>query len=237
MQLTCAIVDDEPFALALLEGYVRQTPFLDLQGRYASAVEAAAGLAAAPVDLLFLDIQMPGWSGMDFARTLPSRTRVVFTTAFSQYAVEGFRADALDYLLKPVAYPEFLEAARRALRWFALQRPAAAPAAGESCIYVKSDYKLLRVDTREMLYVEGLKDYVKIHLEGRPRPILSLASLKAMEEALPPADFLRVHRSFIVRKDKIRVVERNRIVFGKEHVPVGDSYKQAFLDYLQQRSL
>ena len=222
MQLTCAIVDDEPFALALLEGYVRQTPFLDLRGRYASAVEAAAGLAAAPVDLLFLDIQMPGWSGMDFARTLPSRTRVVFTTAFSQYAVEGFRADALD---------------RRALRWFALQRPAAAPAAGEGCIYVKSDYKLLRVDTREMLYVEGLKDYVKIHLEGRPRPILSLASLKAMEEALPPADFLRVHRSFIVRKDKIRVVERNRIVFGKEHVPVGDSYKQAFLDYLQQRSL
>ena len=102
---------------------------------------------------------------------------------------------------------------------------------------MKSDYKLLRVDTREMLYVEGLKDYVKIHLEGRPRPILSLASLKAMEEALPPADFLRVHRSFIVRKDKIRVVERNRIVFGKEHVPVGDSYKQAFLDYLQQRSL
>lgn len=237
MRLTCAIVDDEPFALELLESYARKTPFLELKGKYSSAVEALGCLCEQAVDVLFLDIQMPGLNGMEFSKMLDDRTRVVFTTAFSQYAVEGYRANALDYLLKPVSYPDFLEAARKALQWFELLGQAAQPGGGPECIYVKSGYKLLQVVTRDILYIEGLKDYVKIHVEGQPRPILSLMSLKALEEMLPASAFLRVHRSFIVRKDKIRVVDRNRIVFGGAYVPVGDSYKQAFLDYIGQRSL
>ena len=227
--LTCAIVDDEPLALGLIESYVRKTDFLKLEGCYASAVEAMSHLTQSPVDLLFLDIQMPELSGLEFSQMLPPETRIVFTTAFEQYALDGFRINALDYLLKPISYARFLESARRALQWFVMK--AQQPKERET-IFVKSDYKLVQIELKHILYIEGLKDYIKIYEDGSTKPILSLMSMKAIEEQLPPSRFMRVHRSYIVQKEKIRIVERGRIVFGKTYIPISDSYKQAFQDFL-----
>ena len=228
--LTCAIVDDEPLALGLIESYVRKTDFLKLEGCYASAVEAMSHLTHSPVDLLFLDIQMPELSGLEFSQMLPPETRIVFTTAFEQYALDGFRINALDYLLKPISYARFLESARRALQWFEMK--AQQPKERDT-IFVKSDYKLVQIELKHILYIEGLKDYIKIYEEGNAKPILSLMSMKAIEEQLPPSRFMRVHRSYIVQKEKIRIIERGRIVFGKTYIPISDSYKQAFQEFLE----
>ncbi len=235
MMLTCAIIDDEPLALDLLESYAAKTPFLKMEGKYSSAVQAMQELSDKPVDLLFLDIQMPELNGLEFSKMLAPHTRIVFTTAFSQYALDGYKVNALDYLLKPISYLDFLQAANKALQWFELLQKATK---GESpdTIFVKSEYKLVQIELKNILYVEGLKDYVKIYEEGNAKPILSLMSLKAMEELLPSTKFIRVHRSFIVQKDKIRLVERGRIVFGKNYIPISDSYKQAFQDFLDTRS-
>ena len=227
--LTCAIVDDEPLALGLIESYVRKTDFLKLEGCYASAVEAMSHLTQSPVDLLFLDIQMPELSGLEFSQMLPPETRIVFTTAFEQYALDGFRINAVEYLLKPISYARFLESARRALQWFEMK--AQQPKERDT-IFVKSDYKLVQIELKHILYIEGLKDYIKIYEEGNAKPILSLMSMKAIEEQLPPSRFMRVHRSYIVQKEKIRIIERGRIVFGKTYIPISDSYKQAFQDFL-----
>lgn len=235
MTLTCAIVDDEPLALNLLESYVAKTPFLLMKGKYSSAVQAMQELPDNPVDLLFLDIQMPELNGLEFSKMLSTHTRVIFTTAFSQYAIDGYKVNALDYLLKPISYTDFLQAAGKALQWFELLQRTDKSEEAES-IFVKSEYKLVQIELKNILYVEGLKDYVKIYEENAPKPILSLTSLKAMEELLPPSRFIRVHRSFIVQKDKIRLVERGRIVFGKNYIPISDSYKQAFQDFLDTRS-
>ena len=233
MKLKCAIIDDEPLALGLIESYVKKTDFLKLEGSYASAVEAMSQLTKHPVDLLFLDIQMAELSGMEFSRMLPPTTRIVFTTAFEQYALDGYRVNALDYLLKPISYTSFVEAARKALQWFELMHRQFDE---RESIFVKSDYKLVQIELRNILYIEGLKDYIKIYEEGAAKPILSLMSMKSMEEQLPASRFMRVHRSYIVQKDKIRVIDRGRIVFGKTYIPVSDSYKQAFQDFLDSRS-
>lgn len=241
MILNCAIIDDEPLALDLLESYVRKTSFLNLVGRYSSAISAMSDIQQKKVDLLFLDIQMPGMDGLEFAKMLQQETRIVFTTAFSQYALEGYRVNALDYLLKPISYKAFSESAERALEWFRMKQ-GGGDAETESdtsddCIFVKSEYKLLQIQLSKILYIEGLKDYVKIYTEDNPRPILSLSSMKAMEERLPADRFLRVHRSFIVQKGKIRVVDRGRIVFGNVNIPVSDTYKQELAAFLSEHSL
>lgn len=235
MILKCAIVDDEPLALELLASYVKKIPFLELTGKYGNAIESMNGLNDNPVDLIYLDIQMPELNGLEFARMLPERTRVVFTTAFGQYAIDGYRVNALDYLLKPISYVDFLAAANKALQWFNLI-DGQTPADEVKSIFVKSDYKLLQIDLDRIKYVEGLKDYVKIYTDDSPRPILSLMNMKAMEQMLPESRFIRVHRSFIVQKGKIREIDRNRIVFGDVYIPIGDSYKQAFQDFLKSRS-
>jgi DNA-binding LytR/AlgR family response regulator len=238
MLLTCAIVDDEPLALDLLESYVKKTPFLKLEGKYSSAVQAMQELPDKKIDLLMLDIQMPELNGLEFSRMVNEHTRIVFVTAFEQYALEGYRVNALDYLLKPVSYVDFLEAANKALRWFELtgKNESKANADAPDSIFVKSDYKLVQVELKKVLYIEGLKDYVKIFMEDAPHPILSLTSLKNMEELLPADKFMRVHRSFIVQTDKIRIIDRGRIVFDKTYVPIGDSYKTAFQSFLDKRS-
>ena len=235
MILKCAIVDDEPLALELLASYVKKIPFLELTGKYGNAIEAMNGLNDNPVDLIYLDIQMPELNGLEFARMLPERTRVVFTTAFDQYAIDGYRVNALDYLLKPISYVDFLAAANKALQWFNLI-DGQTPADEVKSIFVKSDYKLLQIDLDRIKYVEGLKDYVKIYTDDSPRPILSLMNMKAMEQMLPESRFIRVHRSFIVQKGKILEIDRNRIVFGDVYIQIGDSYKQAFQDFLKSRS-
>ena len=232
MILNCAIVDDEPLALSLLESYVNKTPFLNLTGKYSSAMQAMKELPDMKVNLLFLDIQMPELSGLEFSRMVDPQTRIVFTTAFGQYAIDGYRVNALDYLLKPISYPDFLQAANKALQWFDLvQKPEE-----KESIYVKSDYKLVQIELKKILYIEGLKDYIKIYLEDSPKPILSLMSMKSMEELLPANRFMRVHRSYIVQKEKIRIIDRGRIVFDKTYIPISDSYKQAFQSFLDERS-
>ena len=250
MNLKCAIVDDEPLALGLLESYVNKTPFLELAGKYSSAVQAIKELPEKHIDLLFLDIQMPELNGLEFSKMVDSGTRIVFTTAFDQYAIDGYKVNALDYLLKPISYVDFLQAANKAVQWFELLQQ---PQEEIESIFVKSDYKLIQVELKNILYIEGLKDYIKIELskilyieglkdylkiyeEDSPKPILSLMSMKTMEELLPASRFMRVHRSYIVQKNKIRIIDRGRIVFGKNYIPISDSYKQAFQEFLDQRS-
>ena len=233
MKLKCAIVDDEPLALNLLESYVQKTSFLELAGKYSSAVMAMKELPDKKIDLLFLDIQMPELNGLEFSNMVPANTRIVFTTAFGQYAIDGYKVNALDYLLKPISYVDFLQAANKALQWFELLQQ---PREEKESIFVKSEYKLVQIMLKDILYIEGLKDYIKIYEENQPKPVLCLMSMKVMEEQLPPKRFIRVHRSYIVQKDKIRIIDRGRIVFGKTYIPISDSYKQAFQDFLDSPS-
>lgn len=256
MPITCCIIDDEPLAIKLLESYVAKTPSLRLTGTYSSAVAALDAIIQHDVDLIFCDIQMPDLNGLQFAEIMKSRTsRIVFTTAFSQYAIEGWKANALHYLLKPITYPDFLEAVDKACQWFDHAEPlnSAAPQqsaddenaaeaaeqpqiVGES-MFVKADYKLVRIHFDQIQYVEGFKDYVKIYLRGERRPILSLSAMHAVEAALPKGKFQRTHRSFIVNLDEVDVLERGQIVFGDKHIPVSDSYRDAVQDYFNARTL
>lgn len=237
--ITCIIVDDEPVARDILENYVSRTPFLNLKGKCGGVSEALKYLEKGSVDLLFLDIQMPGINGVDFSRTLSSDIKVIFTTAFEQYALEGFKVNAMAYLLKPFSYPEFLEAAMRAKEWFDLKskpdQPAVATDSSGDSLFVKSEYKLVNIKFREILYVEGMKDYAKFFLSGEDRPIYTLMSLKSLEDKLPAGKFMRVHRSYIVNLDQIKTVERNEIVFGDTSIPVAEKYKSVFQDYLRRK--
>ena len=250
--MKCAVVDDEPLALGLMESYVLKTPGLELVGKYPNAIMAFQALQNTPVDLLFLDIQMPDLSGLDLSRMIDNaRTRIVFTTAFSEYALEGYKVNALDYLLKPISYPDFVAAVSRAQRWYEGQKSGDDEvllksneatacqdiAPSESYIFVKSDYRLRRIDFSDILYIEGLKDYVKIYLESQPRPVVSLSSMHLMEETLPSSQFFRVHRSYIVNMDKVRELERGQILFGEKRLTVSDSYKDKVNDYISRHLL
>lgn len=234
MTLRCLLVDDEPLALDLLEGYVAKTPSLTLAGRCSSAFQAMEMLDNTEVDLMFLDIQMPGLSGLELSRSLSKGPKVIFTTAFEQYALEGFKVDALDYLLKPISYPEFLSSVNKAKRWFEHFEKDTIPEARNS-IFVKADYKLVQIEYSNILYIEGLKDYVKFYLENNEKPVLTLMSMKSLEENLPDSKFMRVHRSFIVNLDKIKTIERNRIVFGREYIPISENYKEKFHKFVDER--
>lgn len=233
--ITCAIIDDEPLAVELLKSYAEKTPFLQLQGAYGSAVEAMRVLRDNPVNLLFLDIQMPELSGIEFAKIVPEKTRIVFTTAFQQYAVEGYKVKALDYLLKPIPYDDFLSAAKKALDWFAFVRKQET-SVRDRFIFVKSDYKLVRVSLDSILYIEGLKDYVRFYLDDGKK-IMSLMNLKKLEDFLPKPEFQRTHRSYIVHLNKAESVDRFRIVFGQDFIPVSDSYKDSVQEYLDSHTL
>lgn len=240
LKLNCCVIDDEPLARDLICGFIHKTPFLELEGSYASASEAIRPIIDGRADLVFLDIQMPELNGMEFARVIPADCRIVFVTAYEQYAIEGFRHNAIDYLLKPVSYSEFLTAANRALQWKELKEQAAGtnPVASDNrYIIVKSEYKLVQIDISKITYIEGLKDYVKIYTEDSPTCIMSLMKMKTIEQHLPAGQFIRVHRSFIVNMSKVRLIERNRIVFGKTYIPVSDTYKDAFTAYLQNHTV
>ena len=191
MIINCAIIDDEPLAAGLLKSYAEKTPFLNLIGTYGSAVEAMKELRNNPAHLLFLDIQMPELSGIEFAKILPKETKIIFTTAFKQYAIEGYKVAALDYLMKPVSYEDFLKAANKALDWFCITQKKQTYAA-DRFMYVKSDYKLVRVALDDILYVEGLKDYIRIYLQDGQK-IMSLMNMKKMEDYLPPPLVHRPH--------------------------------------------
>lgn len=231
MKLNCWIVDDEPLALELLDSYVQKTPFLNSTGKYSSAIQAMNNMPNERIDVIFLDIQMPEVNGMEFARFLDKNTRIIFTTAFSEYALDGYKVNALDYLLKPFSYSEFLSASKRALEWFEMKIASEEKGESEvSGIFVRSDYKLVHVLFDDILLVEGLKDYIKIFTGKDPKPILTLMSMKSMEDELPATRFIRVHRSFIVNRDKIARVEKNRIIIGKHEIPIGETYRKAFME-------
>ena len=254
--LNCLAVDDEPLALGLVCAFIEKTPFLNLVGRYSSAVEALQGLHEDEVDVLFLDIQMPDLTGIELARVLEKAVvgsvvpRIIFTTAFNHFALEGFRVDALDYLLKPFNYEEFLRAASKAKAYFELVRkaenstnPVAAPpsyatplyaAPPEEYLFLKVEYQLIRVAYADILYIEGLKDYVKVHLQNESKPLLSLTSLKSLEEKLPAHRFMRVHRSYIVGLEKIGAISKTSIQIGDAVVPVSDQFKDAFAEYVSR---
>ncbi len=274
--IKCIVVDDEPLAARLMESYVRKTPFLSLEGTFTGGAAAFEFLRGHDADLLFCDIQMPGLNGMELSRMLPERTRIIFTTAFSDYAVEGFRVRALDYLLKPVSYEDFLGAALKARDHFDLAERAAraadfpaadaanteaesavsdaSAASAESAgggaaqsvtaapqnprsIFVKTEYRLQQIELDRITYIEGLKDYVKIHLDGGTPPVLSLMRLKTLEDSLPQSSFVRVHKSYIVRLCRIDAIERNHIIIGAERIPIGESYQSSLFHALSGTSL
>lgn len=235
MTLNCAIVDDEPLALDLLANYVGKTPFLNLAGRYSNAVLALEGLQERPVDVVFCDIQMPGLDGLAFAKRLPADTHIIFTTAFGQYAVDSYRVNAVDYLLKPFSYDDFLMAANKAWRLIDQRRRSGSGYVEPESIFLKSERKLVCVELDHVLYIEAMRDYMKVVLDGEQEPVFSLMSLKSLLSLLPAGRFIRVHRSFLVQKSKIGTVENNHIAFGRVQVPVGRLYKNDLIRFLAER--
>ncbi len=235
MILNCAIIDDEPLALDLLENYVSKTPFLNLEGRYSNAVLALEGLQERPVDVVFCDIQMPGLDGLAFAKRLPSNTYIIFTTAFGQYAVDSYRVNAVDYLLKPFSYDDFLMAANKAWRLIEQQRRSNFEHTEPETIFLKSERKLVRVELDHVLYIEAMRDYVKVVLDGEQEPIFSLMSLKSLLSLLPAGRFIRVHRSFLVQKSKIGMVTNSHIEFGRVQIPIGRLYKNDLARFLVEQ--
>lgn len=236
--LTCFAVDDEPMALKLLESYIEKTPFLELKKSFSNAIEALERFNENPVDLLFLDIQMPDLSGMELSKIIKDKAKVIFTTAFDQYALEGFRVDAVDYLLKPFDYAEFLNAAQKAHKRIAPPKPT--PQAKESrneSLFVKSGYKQLKIELDNILYIEGLKDYVKIWIKDNPSAILTLMTLKSLEKELPAGKFMRVNRSFIVALPHIEEVERNLITINNTQITVSEQHKAKFQEFVERNSL
>ena len=230
--LTCIIVDDEPMALCLLESYVQKTLSLQLVGKFSNAIDVLQFLHSNPApELIYMDIQMPELNGLQLSKKLPTASKIVFTTAFDQYALERYKVNAIGYLLKPFDYSEFLVTVEKAL----LIAGTTAPQITEvpDYMFVKTDYKQVKVLYSDILYIESLKDYVRIYLIGDTPPITTLMSLKKLEEDLPPEQFMRVHRSFIVALDKVEVVERKQVVFGKQRITIAEHCKEAFFEKIK----
>jgi two-component system, LytTR family, response regulator LytT len=236
--ITTIAIDDEPLALQLVTGYIEKTPGLKLTGKFDNPMDAVEFLAREKVDLIFVDVQMPDLSGIEFTRSMVKGPKVIFTTAYEKYALEGFRLDVVDYLLKPFSYEEFFRAVQKVQNLLKLEGSALNQVeANAEFLFLKSDYKIRRINFNDILYIEGLKDYVKVYINNDPKPILSLTSLKNLETKLPESKFMRVHRSFIVNLDKIATIERSRIVFGKAYIPVSEQYKEKFQEYLNRNFL
>ncbi|MBK8562628.1 MAG: response regulator transcription factor [Saprospiraceae bacterium] len=237
MTIKCLVVDDEPLARKGIAGYVEQTPFLSLMGTCKSAVEANEALHQEPIDLLFLDIQMPDLTGIEFMRSLESPPTVIFTTAYRDYAIEGFELNALDYLVKPISFQRFLKAANKALSHFEMlrqnQQPKPAetqPIAGPEYFFIKSDGQFIKIKLADVLYFESEKDYVFIHTEQKR--YLTLLSLKQLEKELPPDKFLRVHRSYFVALDKIDMVDGSNLIIKGKEIPVSRSLQDTIFNTL-----
>lgn len=240
-KITCIAIDDEPLALGLIVSYVQKTPFLELCGQFDNPLDAMEFLENNPVQLLFLDIQMPDFIGTDFARILDKKSKVIFTTAYDKYAVEGFKLEALDYLLKPISYDVFLNSARRAQKYFDLflnaEKSDLSIKADAEYLFIKVDSQLKRINYNDILYFEGLKDYVQLYLRSSKSPLVFHATMKSIVAKLPPERFMRIHRSYIVNLEQVETIERNRILFGKERIPVSEQYKEAFNEFVKKKFL
>ncbi len=235
--MTCAIIDDEPLAAELLASYAKKIPFLELVGTYNSAIDAMKLIRKNPVDLLFLDIQMPELSGLEFATILSPKTMIVFTTAFDRYAVDSYKVNTVDYLLKPISYDAFLQAANKALQKYETRNTQDNNATKDRFFFVKSEYKQVRIDIDDIVYIEGVKDYVKIWLNNPARSVSTLMNMKALENFLPQPQFLRVHRSYIVNTKMIQAIDRQRIIIGDIAIPIADSSKDAIAEYISKHTI
>lgn len=239
-KITCIAIDDEPLALGLMVSYIKKTPFLELKGGFDNPIDAMEFLQDNPVQLIFLDIQMPDFTGVEFARTLDKECKVIFTTAYDKYAVEGFQVHALDYLLKPISYEVFINSVTHAKQHFDLLKSESLNTkieTDEDYLFVKADYQIKRIYYKEILYIEGLKDYVKLYIESSDKPIVFHSTMKSLEDKLPKEKFMRIHRSYIVGLDKIKTIERDRILFGKERIPISKQYKPCFDDFIKKKFL
>ncbi len=231
-------IDDEPLALKLVSDYISKTPFLELAGAFDNPLDAIDFLTDHGVDLIFVDIQMPDLTGIEFTRSFEDPPKIIFTTAYEKYALESYKLNALDYLLKPFSYEEFLKAAGKARKQVELEiNSLPTVEANNQFLFLKSEYKIRRINFNDILYIEGLKDYIKVYTTTDDKPVMSLNSVKSLELKLPEDKFMRVHRSFIVNLDKIDTIERSRIIFGKVYIPVSDQYKDKFQEYLDKNFL
>ena len=245
MIIRCLAIDDEPLALQQIAAYIGKVPYLELTAQCQSAVEARAFLEHDTVDAIFCDINMPDLNGMDFVKSLVAPPLVVFTTAYSEYAVEGFRVNAVDYLLKPFGLQEFQRAAQRLKERLESNIPAAgAPAVGGSpadvkddILFLKTDYRIVKVSVPDIRYIEAMSEYLKVWVEGEAKPIITLLSMKKMEDRLPDY-FMRIHRSYIINLNRIQEVNKNRVILDAQTaLPIGDLYKSAFQTYLDTKFL
>ncbi len=240
--MNCIVIDDEPLALDLLKDYIEKIPFLKLERTFTNPLEGLGYLQENTVDLVFLDVELPYLSGIEFVKCLQSKPLVIFTTAYEKYAVTGYDLEITDYLMKPILFDRFLRAVNKAYGLVKLSKkvpersvPLPEKETQSDFIMVKTGYNTININLNDILYVEGLKDYIKIHLSGKT--ILTLNSLKKLQEMLPESRFIRVHRSFIVSLPKIDSIQRSRIVIGKTFVPVGENYKNAFKDVIASINL
>ena len=237
--LSCIIVDDEPLAVRLLESYVEKTPDLELIASFTDSIKAINAVKEQKPDLLFLDIQMPNIDGMELAHSLPEETRVVFTTAFKEYAFESYEVNALDFLLKPIRYNKFLSAVEKARQWFGhnqINRITQNPHGNQEMVFLRVDGEFRQVALSKIIYVNGMKDYVLFYLDNEPKPLITHLTMKAIEDMLPKDRFLRIHRSYIIAVDKIQKVDRNDCVYiGKEIIHIPDGYLQTFRQFLETR--
>jgi len=227
--LRCLAIDDEPLALELLEDNIGQVPYLELEGKCSNAFEALKFLQEHTVDLIFLDIQMPGLTGLQFIQSLTQRPMIILITAYEKFALEGFNLDVIDYLVKPVPLDRFIKACNKAWELHNLRsKKAEGPSSVEpEFLFVNVEYSLLKIEFADILWIEGLKDYIRVHLKSNSKPVITRMSMKSIEEELPSSKFIRVHKSFIVSVSAITSVRKNSIFIGPEEIPVGDNYKDA----------
>ncbi len=234
MMLNCVIIDDEPLAIDVIAEHIERTPFLVLAEKFTHSVKAFSYLSENKIDIIFIDIKMPDLNGIELVRKLENQPVVIFTTAYDQYAIDGFKLDAVDYLLKPVDYPDFLKAAEKAKKWIHANSPAISIKSDTQFLFIKSEYKIIRIELNAIKYIEGMNEYIRIHRENA-KPVMSLLSMKLTEEQLPEDRFMRVHKSYIVNLQKISEIESNSIVCGDGIViPVSKMYREKFQEYVKQ---
>lgn len=245
--IRCMAIDDEPLALQQVVTYINKIPFLELAVQCQSALEARQFLEQDTVDAIFCDINMPDLNGMDFVKSLQAPPLIVFTTAYSEYAVEGFKVDAVDYLLKPFGLQDFMRAANRLQERLTIHTPPSTihtppstihhPQSDDDTIFIKTDYRMVKISIQDIRYIEGMSEYLKLFLDNQPKPIITLLAMKTLEEKLPQ-NFMRIHRSYIVNLDKIMEVNKNRVILDNDtYLPIGESYKEQFNRYIERRFL
>jgi len=235
--ISCIAIDDEPLALRQITSYIEKTPFLELEESFEGPLNAITYLQTHKIDLMFVDINMPDINGLDFVKSLENPPKIIFTTAYSEYAVEGFRVDAIDYLLKPIDYATFLKASNKAKSWFDIhEKQPEQLQSNNDFLFIKSEYKIIRIKIEDIKYIEGMREYIRIHLTDE-KPIMTLLSMKAMEAQLASQNFMRVHRSYIVNLNKISTIERNRIVFDKVYIPISEQHREKFQQFVERNFL